>query len=67
MKKIALFLSVIAMTMLFFGCNRPDDGKEIEQFDYDVFGLSNLAIGLWVTPPEGFMTEDYYNKLIKRY
>ena len=52
---------------IYFGCNRPDDGKEIEQFDYDVFGLSNLAIGLWVTPPEGFMTEDYYNKLIKRY
>lgn len=63
MKKIALFLSVIAMSTLFFGCNKPDDGKAIEQFDYDVFGLSNLAIGLWVTPPEGFMTEDYYREM----
>ncbi len=70
MKRLLLMLFGVCLATLVFttGCEKNDEekipevpGEEVKS--YDVLGLEELPVGLWVTPPAPYQTTEEYARI----
>lgn len=53
---IGVIMVAMIMTATLTGCKKD----EIEKTNYDILGIGELPIGLWVTPPAQYIDEENY-------
>lgn len=60
-KWITVVLASLFCISAFAGCGKAKPHKfEPTEYKYDVLGLEEISVGLWVTPPKGKITDDNY-------
>lgn len=60
-KGVLLFMATILAAGSVAACSKPS--KNIQPGAYDILGLGEIAVGMWVTPPAGQITEENYRDL----
>ena len=59
-------LSAIMLSLVFLLCgcsSAPKDTPLGTNAEYDVLGLGNIAVGMWVTPTDAYRTEEQFKLL----
>lgn len=51
------------MVLAAVGCNDKPSNQDPEENPYDLLGIDNLHLGMWVTPPAGYRTQEAYDTL----
>lgn len=65
--KFSIFL--FSSSLLFSNCERDGNKIDIEEppkevdYNYDVLNLHEIAVGLWVTPPANYQTNEEYTRI----
>ena len=64
-----LYIFLLSISLLFINCEKEtkkiddDETSPKADFNYDVLNLGEIAVGLWVTPPADYQTNQEYAKI----
>ncbi len=59
-----LYAIMLSLVFMLCGCSSaPKDAPLGTNAEYDVLGLGNIAVGMWVTPTDAYRTEEQFKLL----
>lgn len=63
------FILLFSFFLLFISCEKERNKSDIEEppeevdYNYDILSLGEIAVGLWVTPPPNYQTNEEYARI----